>query len=60
MPSTSLAESRYVLTIACIDRPGIVAAVTGYLYEAGGNILEAHCRFHPDDLGQATCQYPVS
>jgi formyltetrahydrofolate deformylase len=41
MPSTSLAESRYVLTIACIDRPGIVAAVTGYLYEAGGNILEA-------------------
>jgi formyltetrahydrofolate deformylase len=40
MPST-LAESRYVLTIACIDKPGIVAAVTGYLYEAGGNILEA-------------------
>jgi formyltetrahydrofolate deformylase len=41
MPSTSSAESRYVLTIACIDKPGIVAAVTGYLYEAGGNILEA-------------------
>jgi formyltetrahydrofolate deformylase len=41
MPSTSVSESRYVLTIACIDRPGIVAAVTGYLYEAGGNILEA-------------------
>ena len=41
MPSTSLAESRYVLTIACIDKPGIVAAVTSYLYEAGGNILEA-------------------
>jgi formyltetrahydrofolate deformylase len=40
MPSI-LAESRYVLTIACIDKPGIVAAVTSYLYEAGGNILEA-------------------
>ena len=41
MPSTSLAEARYVLTIACIDKPGIVAAVTNYLYEADGNILEA-------------------
>jgi formyltetrahydrofolate deformylase len=41
MPSISSAEARYVLTIACIDKPGIVAAVTGYLYEAGGNILEA-------------------
>jgi formyltetrahydrofolate deformylase len=41
MPLASFAEPRYVLTIACVDKPGIVSAVTGYLYEAGGNILEA-------------------
>lgn len=31
----------YVLTLACPDRPGIVARVTGWLYQAGGNILDA-------------------
>ena len=31
----------YVLTLACRDRPGIVHAVTGFLLEQGGNILEA-------------------
>lgn len=31
----------YVLTLSCADRPGIVATVTTYLFEAGGNILEA-------------------
>jgi formyltetrahydrofolate deformylase len=30
----------YVLTIICPDRPGIVHAVTGFLVEHGGNILE--------------------
>jgi formyltetrahydrofolate deformylase len=34
-------QPQYVLTIACPDRPGIVAAVTTFLFEAGGNILEA-------------------
>ena len=37
----SSAEPRYALTIACPDKPGIVAAVTGCLYETGANILEA-------------------
>jgi formyltetrahydrofolate deformylase len=31
----------YVLTLSCPDRPGIVHAVSGYLYECGGNILES-------------------
>src|SRR5688572_15294970 len=31
----------YVLTLSCPDRPGIVHAVSGYLYNCGGNILES-------------------
>lgn len=30
-----------ILLLSCRDRPGITARVTGYLYEQGGNILEA-------------------
>lgn len=30
-----------ILTLSCDDRPGITARVTGYLFEHGGNILEA-------------------
>jgi formyltetrahydrofolate deformylase len=30
-----------ILTISCPDRPGIVAQVSGLLFETGGNILEA-------------------
>jgi len=32
---------RYILTIRCPDRVGIVAAVTGLLAELGGSVLEA-------------------
>jgi formyltetrahydrofolate deformylase len=31
----------FVLTIICPDRPGIVHAVTGFLVEHGGNIIES-------------------
>ncbi len=31
----------YILTLSCADRPGLVAAVAGLLFENGGNILEA-------------------
>jgi formyltetrahydrofolate deformylase len=31
----------YVLTLSCPDRPGIVHAVSGFLFERGGNILES-------------------
>ena len=41
-PSPSLADSSaFVLTLACPDRPGIVHAVSGFLFERGGNIEEA-------------------
>ncbi|HEY0957747.1 MAG TPA: formyltetrahydrofolate deformylase [Novosphingobium sp.] len=30
-----------ILTLSCHDRPGITARVTGYLFDKGGNILEA-------------------
>lgn len=30
-----------ILTLSCCDRPGITARVTGYLFERGGNVLEA-------------------
>jgi formyltetrahydrofolate deformylase len=32
---------KYVLTITCPDRIGIVAAVTGFIAELGGSVLEA-------------------
>ena len=31
----------YVLTLSCIDRPGLVATISGQLFEGGANILEA-------------------
>jgi formyltetrahydrofolate deformylase len=30
-----------ILTLSCPDRPGIVAGVSGFLFERGGNILDA-------------------
>jgi len=43
------AES-YALTLSCPDRPGIVASVTGSLFESGANILEAH-QFDDEETG---------
>ena len=31
----------YILTLSCPDRPGIVHAVSGFLFDHGGNIEEA-------------------
>ena len=41
----------YVLTLACPDRPGLVAAVTGRLFQLGGNIREAQ-QFNAVDSGR--------
>jgi formyltetrahydrofolate deformylase len=45
MSATSTGEilmsASLILTLSCEDKPGIVARVTGNLYEAGGNIREA-------------------
>jgi formyltetrahydrofolate deformylase len=38
---TSAPSQRFVLTLACANRPGIVAAVAGHLSDAGLNILDA-------------------
>lgn len=38
---TSTPSQRFILTLACANRPGIVAAVAGHLSEAGLNILDA-------------------
>ncbi len=32
---------RYILTVTCPDRVGIVAAVTGFIAGHGGSVLEA-------------------
>ena len=37
----STAENDFILTLSCPDRPGIVHAVSGFVAEAGGNILES-------------------
>ncbi|MEZ5709955.1 MAG: formyltetrahydrofolate deformylase [Blastomonas sp.] len=34
-------NSSYLLTLSCMDRPGIVAAISGYLADRGANILTA-------------------
>jgi formyltetrahydrofolate deformylase len=43
VPMAAATEVRgdFVLTIACPDRPGIVHAVTGWLLQHGGNIMES-------------------
>ena len=34
-------KPRYVLTLSCLNRPGIVAGVSRFLFESGGDIREA-------------------
>jgi formyltetrahydrofolate deformylase len=34
-------KAQYVLTLSCLNRPGIVAAVSSYLFEHGADIREA-------------------
>lgn len=36
-----ITSDSYLLTLFCLDRPGIVAAISSYLAQCGGNILEA-------------------
>ena len=36
-----MAADVQILTLSCRDRPGITARVTGYLFDKGGNIIEA-------------------
>ncbi|MFI5781714.1 formyltetrahydrofolate deformylase [Nocardia sp. NPDC051570] len=39
-------DRRYVLTLGCLDRPGIIAGITSFIAEFGGSIVEAG--YHSD------------
>jgi formyltetrahydrofolate deformylase len=43
-------NNAYILTLSCPDKPGIVHAVSGFLYERGGNIEEA-AQYNDHDTG---------
>ncbi len=45
-----MSTHRYTLTIACPDRAGIIAAVTGFIAQHGGFIVEAS--YHTDQESQ--------
>jgi formyltetrahydrofolate deformylase len=45
-----LSSTQYILTLSCPNRPGIVAAVAGFLFEHGCNILDAQ-QFDSIDTG---------
>ncbi|MDF2119960.1 formyltetrahydrofolate deformylase [Roseiarcaceae bacterium H3SJ34-1] len=36
-----MTDAHYVLTLSCADKPGIVAAVSSFLFDGGCNILDA-------------------
>jgi formyltetrahydrofolate deformylase len=46
-----MSQADYVLTLSCLNRPGIVAAVTTYLFEHGGDIREAQ-QFDDPETGK--------
>lgn len=46
-----MATARYILTLSCMDRPGIVGAVGTFLAEHGCNILES-AQFDDEDTGR--------
>ncbi len=46
-----MSKSQYVLTLSCQNRPGIVAAVTTYLFEQGADIREAQ-QFDDSETGK--------
>jgi formyltetrahydrofolate deformylase len=46
-----MSKAQYVLTLSCKNRPGIVAAVSTYLYEHGADIREAQ-QFDDTETGK--------
>ncbi len=44
-------KTSHILTLSCVDKPGLVAAVTGLLAEAGGNIRDAQ-QFDDTETGR--------
>ena len=48
--SVTSASTHWILTLVCLDQPGIVHAVSGAIVEASGNITESQ-QFSSDDTG---------
>jgi len=48
-----------ILSLSCADRPGIVAAVSAGLFEAGCNITEAH-QYNDPDTGWCFAAYATA
>ncbi|CAH1659381.1 MAG: formyltetrahydrofolate deformylase [Chelatococcus sp.] len=46
-----MSRANHVLTLSCINRPGIVSAVSTYLFETGCNINQAH-QFDDTETGR--------
>ncbi len=47
---SDMSNGRFLLTLSCADRPGIVHAVAGFLVEHGGNILASQQFGDPDNV----------
>ena len=39
--TSNVKTERYVLTLSCFNKPGIVASISRHIFEAGGNITES-------------------
>jgi formyltetrahydrofolate hydrolase len=48
-------QTRYILTLSCHDRNGIVAAVAGFLAERGANIAGGPAVQRRRDRGASSC-----
>ncbi len=46
-----MSKSQYVLTLSCINQPGIVASVTSYLFQQGADIRESQ-QFDDSETGK--------
>ncbi len=57
--TTAKTETQWVLTLSCIDGPGIVHAISGAIVAAGGNIEESQ-QFASHDTGRFFMRLQVS
>jgi len=44
-------KAAFILTMRCVDRPGLVSAVSTHVYQCGGNITEAQ-QFNDSETGR--------
>ena len=49
----------YVLTLSCPDKPGIVYAVSSFLVQHSGNILDSQQYGESPEIGRASCRERV-